>query len=115
MLLFCLLYPSKIPASKGQKNSAFLSFGYVGVGKKFKQFWVFFIFHLFFGGGGEQIFVLMKCVVFSFILLCRLLAIFCVVNLLNYVDRGAIASNGVNGSRGTCTEGGTCSSGSGIQ
>ncbi|KAL2342021.1 hypothetical protein Fmac_009961 [Flemingia macrophylla] len=45
----------------------------------------------------------------------RLLAIFCVINLLNYVDRGAIASNGVNGSRGTCTEGGTCTSGSGIQ
>ncbi|WVY92678.1 hypothetical protein V8G54_031766 [Vigna mungo] len=45
----------------------------------------------------------------------RLLAIFCVINLLNYVDRGAIASNGVNGSRGTCTEGSSCSSGSGIQ
>ncbi|XP_047160958.1 probable sphingolipid transporter spinster homolog 2 [Vigna umbellata] len=45
----------------------------------------------------------------------RLLAIFCVINLLNYVDRGAIASNGVNGSRGTCTESSSCSSGSGIQ
>ncbi|CAJ1961410.1 unnamed protein product [Sphenostylis stenocarpa] len=45
----------------------------------------------------------------------RLLGIFCVINLLNYVDRGAIASNGVNGSRGTCTKGGTCTSGSGIQ
>ncbi|KAK7328053.1 hypothetical protein VNO77_22148 [Canavalia gladiata] len=45
----------------------------------------------------------------------RLLAIFCVINLLNYVDRGAIASNGVNGSRGTCTKGGTCTSGTGIQ
>ncbi|KAJ1396565.1 MFS transporter superfamily [Sesbania bispinosa] len=45
----------------------------------------------------------------------RLLAIFCVINLLNYLDRGAIASNGVNGSRGTCTEGGTCTSGTGIQ
>ncbi|XLS73692.1 hypothetical protein HN51_030557 [Arachis hypogaea] len=45
----------------------------------------------------------------------RLLALFCVINLLNYVDRGAIASNGVNGSRGTCTEGGTCTSGTGIQ
>ncbi|KAJ1434875.1 Organic anion transporter polypeptide [Sesbania bispinosa] len=44
-----------------------------------------------------------------------LLAIFCVINLLNYLDRGAIASNGVNGSRGTCTEGGTCTSGTGIQ
>ncbi|XP_061370081.1 probable sphingolipid transporter spinster homolog 2 [Gastrolobium bilobum] len=45
----------------------------------------------------------------------RLLAIFCVINLLNYLDRGAIASNGVNGSRGTCTEDGTCTSGTGIQ
>ncbi|KAK1568689.1 hypothetical protein Q3G72_027557 [Acer saccharum] len=45
----------------------------------------------------------------------RLLAIFCVINMLNYVDRGAIASNGVNGSRKTCSESGTCTSGSGIQ
>ncbi|XP_057420890.1 probable sphingolipid transporter spinster homolog 2 [Lotus japonicus] len=45
----------------------------------------------------------------------RLLAIFCVINMLNYLDRGAIASNGVNGSRGTCTKGGTCTSGTGIQ
>ncbi|XP_022855562.1 probable sphingolipid transporter spinster homolog 2 isoform X2 [Olea europaea var. sylvestris] len=45
----------------------------------------------------------------------RLLVMFCIINLLNYVDRGAIASNGVNGSRQTCTKGGTCSSGSGIQ
>lgn len=45
----------------------------------------------------------------------RLLAIFCLINLLNYVDRGVIASNGVNGSQGTCTESGTCTSGSGIQ
>ncbi|XP_021802175.1 probable sphingolipid transporter spinster homolog 2 [Prunus avium] len=45
----------------------------------------------------------------------RLLAIFCVINLLNYVDRGAIASNGVNGSLGTCTESGVCTSGTGIQ
>ncbi|XVE67377.1 hypothetical protein DITRI_Ditri08aG0155300 [Diplodiscus trichospermus] len=45
----------------------------------------------------------------------RLLVIFCVINLLNYVDRGAIASNGVNGSLGTCTSSGTCTSGSGIQ
>ncbi|CAK8577905.1 unnamed protein product [Lathyrus sativus] len=44
----------------------------------------------------------------------RLLAIFCVINMLNYLDRGAIASNGVNGHRETCT-GGTCKSGSGIQ
>ncbi|PSS26165.1 Sphingolipid transporter spinster like [Actinidia chinensis var. chinensis] len=45
----------------------------------------------------------------------RLLAIFCVINLLNYLDRGAIASNGVNGSRATCTKSGTCTSGKGIQ
>lgn len=45
----------------------------------------------------------------------RLLAMFCVINMLNYVDRGAIASNGVNGSRGTCRGNGTCSSGRGIQ
>ncbi|XP_022149219.1 probable sphingolipid transporter spinster homolog 2 [Momordica charantia] len=45
----------------------------------------------------------------------RLLAIFCVINLINYMDRGAIASNGVNGSQGTCTASGTCTSGSGIQ
>ncbi|XP_061336408.1 probable sphingolipid transporter spinster homolog 2 [Gastrolobium bilobum] len=45
----------------------------------------------------------------------RLLAIFCVINLLNYLDRGAIASNGVNGSRGTCTKDGVCKSGTGIQ
>ncbi|KAL5787898.1 hypothetical protein ACOSP7_004847 [Xanthoceras sorbifolium] len=45
----------------------------------------------------------------------RLLAIFCVINMLNYVDRGTIASNGVNGSRKTCSESGTCTSGSGIQ
>ncbi|XP_019170277.1 PREDICTED: probable sphingolipid transporter spinster homolog 2 [Ipomoea nil] len=45
----------------------------------------------------------------------RLLAIFCLINLLNYVDRGAIASNGVNGSPRSCSDSGTCSSGSGIQ
>lgn len=45
----------------------------------------------------------------------RLLSVFCVINMINYVDRGAIASNGVNGSLGTCTDGGTCTSGSGIQ
>jgi MFS family permease len=39
---------------------------------------------------------------------------FCIINMLNYVDRGAIASNGVNGSRTKCS-GGTCSPGSGIQ
>lgn len=45
----------------------------------------------------------------------RLLVIFCVINMLNYVDRGVIASNGVNGSRSKCAEGGVCTSGSGIQ
>ncbi|KAF5951185.1 hypothetical protein HYC85_009129 [Camellia sinensis] len=45
----------------------------------------------------------------------RLLVIFCVINLVNYVDRGTIASNGVNGSRKTCTKNGTCTAGTGIQ
>uniref|UniRef100_A0A7N0T5F5 Major facilitator superfamily (MFS) profile domain-containing protein n=1 Tax=Kalanchoe fedtschenkoi TaxID=63787 RepID=A0A7N0T5F5_KALFE len=45
----------------------------------------------------------------------RLLLMFCVINMLNYVDRGVIASNGVNGSRGTCTESGVCTGGEGIQ
>lgn len=45
----------------------------------------------------------------------RLLVIFCIINMLNYIDRGVIASNGVNGSRGTCTESGICTGGSGIQ
>lgn len=45
----------------------------------------------------------------------RLLVMFCIINMLNYVDRGAIASNGVNGSLGTCTEIGVCTSGNGIQ
>ncbi|GLT63611.1 hypothetical protein SLA2020_361650 [Shorea laevis] len=45
----------------------------------------------------------------------RLLVIFCIINMLTYIDRGAIASNGVNGSRRTCTESGECTSGSGIQ
>ncbi|KAK3411885.1 hypothetical protein EUGRSUZ_I00633 [Eucalyptus grandis] len=45
----------------------------------------------------------------------RLLVIFCVINMLNYVDRGVIASNGVNGSRSTCTKDGKCTSGRGIQ
>ncbi|KAK2383367.1 Major facilitator superfamily protein [Trifolium repens] len=44
----------------------------------------------------------------------RLLAMFCVINMLNYLDRGAIASNGVNGHSETCT-GGTCKAGTGIQ
>ncbi|XP_073220393.1 probable sphingolipid transporter spinster homolog 2 isoform X2 [Cicer arietinum] len=45
----------------------------------------------------------------------RLLIIFCVINLINYVDRGAIASNGVNGSLATCTDSGICSAATGIQ
>ncbi|KAG9134044.1 hypothetical protein Leryth_004747 [Lithospermum erythrorhizon] len=45
----------------------------------------------------------------------RLLLIFCAINLLNYVDRGAIASNGVNGSGRICDASGICSGGSGIQ
>ncbi|GMH24645.1 hypothetical protein Nepgr_026488 [Nepenthes gracilis] len=45
----------------------------------------------------------------------RLLLMFCIINMLNYVDRGAIASNGVNGSLATCTESGICTSASGIQ
>ncbi|KAL7591210.1 hypothetical protein Lser_V15G34329 [Lactuca serriola] len=45
----------------------------------------------------------------------RLLVIFCVINMINYVDRGAIASNGVNGSPRVCTKTGVCSHGSGIQ
>ncbi|KAI3809917.1 hypothetical protein L1987_19520 [Smallanthus sonchifolius] len=45
----------------------------------------------------------------------RLLVIFCVINMVNYVDRGAIASNGVNGSPRVCPESGVCSHGSGIQ
>ncbi|WVZ86467.1 hypothetical protein U9M48_033237 [Paspalum notatum var. saurae] len=44
----------------------------------------------------------------------RLLVMFCIINMLNYIDRGAIASNGVNGSRKSCS-GGTCTAGSGIQ
>nr|GEW57934.1 probable sphingolipid transporter spinster homolog 2 [Tanacetum cinerariifolium] len=45
----------------------------------------------------------------------RLLVIFCVINMINYVDRGAIASNGVNGNPRLCTKNGVCSSpGSGI-
>ncbi|KAG0486310.1 hypothetical protein HPP92_008405 [Vanilla planifolia] len=43
------------------------------------------------------------------------LAIFCIINMLNYVDRGVIASNGVNGSLQSCTESGVCTSASGIQ
>ncbi|KAL8136551.1 hypothetical protein V2J09_002552 [Rumex salicifolius] len=45
----------------------------------------------------------------------RLLAVFCVINLINYLDRGAIASNGVNGTRQTCDKTGVCTGGTGIQ
>ncbi|KAI4296486.1 hypothetical protein L6164_036439 [Bauhinia variegata] len=45
----------------------------------------------------------------------RLLVIFCVISLITYLDRGAIASNGVNGSLGTCSKNGTCTHGTGIQ
>ncbi|XP_065872724.1 probable sphingolipid transporter spinster homolog 2 [Euphorbia lathyris] len=45
----------------------------------------------------------------------RLLVIFCIINLINYVDRGAIASNGVNGSSGTCSGNATCADATGIQ
>jgi MFS family permease len=45
----------------------------------------------------------------------RLLIIFCVINLINYVDRGAIASNGVNGTLATCTDSGICTAATGIQ
>ncbi|KAL5714813.1 hypothetical protein ACHQM5_016720 [Ranunculus cassubicifolius] len=40
---------------------------------------------------------------------------FCLINMLNYVDRGVIASNGVNGSLQTCTDTGVCTGGNGIQ
>ncbi|MCL7039115.1 hypothetical protein MKW94_014704 [Papaver nudicaule] len=45
----------------------------------------------------------------------RLLVIFCVINMLNYIDRGVIASNGVNGDRKTCDKSGACTAGTGIQ
>ncbi|KAF9608572.1 hypothetical protein IFM89_010004 [Coptis chinensis] len=44
----------------------------------------------------------------------RLLFIFCVINLLNYVDRGVMSSNGVNGRQRTCTND-VCMAGTGIQ
>ncbi|KAI3888886.1 hypothetical protein MKX03_036070 [Papaver bracteatum] len=44
-----------------------------------------------------------------------LLLIFCIMNLLNYVDRGVIASTGVNGTRKICKETGECIAGTGIQ
>lgn len=47
----------------------------------------------------------------------RLLVLFCCINLLNYLDRGTIASNGVNGVPGDpgCLKDDTCFHGSGIQ
>ncbi|KAL0897894.1 hypothetical protein Bca101_081855 [Brassica carinata] len=44
-----------------------------------------------------------------------LLVIFCIINLLNYMDRGAIASNGVNGSIKSCNDKGKCTPATGIQ
>ncbi|XP_056849797.1 probable sphingolipid transporter spinster homolog 1 isoform X2 [Raphanus sativus] len=41
--------------------------------------------------------------------------ILCIVNLINYMDRGVIASNGVNGSSTPCDSVGLCSAGTGIQ
>ncbi|XP_010463476.1 PREDICTED: probable sphingolipid transporter spinster homolog 1 [Camelina sativa] len=45
----------------------------------------------------------------------RFVTILCLINLINYVDRGVIASNGVNGSAKTCDAKGVCSAGTGIQ
>ncbi|KAL3687614.1 hypothetical protein R1sor_013923 [Riccia sorocarpa] len=47
----------------------------------------------------------------------RMLLILCMINLLNYIDRGAIASNGVNGTLGnsTCSGEDDCFEGRGIQ
>lgn len=60
-----------------------------------------------------------NCVVFIYLsiyfLFFRLLVIFCVINMINYVDRGAMASNGVNGHRRTCDDKGKCTPGTGIQ
>eukprot|EP00897_Mesotaenium_endlicherianum_P008612 jgi/Mesen1/777/ME000110S_11044 len=47
----------------------------------------------------------------------RLLGLFCAISMINYIDRGAIASNGVNGSpaESGCQPGATCHAGTGIQ
>ncbi|CAI9304227.1 unnamed protein product [Lactuca saligna] len=45
----------------------------------------------------------------------RLLGLFCVINLITYLDRGVIASTGVNGVPETCKPSGECSSGTGLQ
>ncbi|CAI7800058.1 unnamed protein product [Closterium sp. NIES-53] len=50
----------------------------------------------------------------SLLLSSSLLLLFCAINMVNYIDRGAIASNGINGSPSHC-QGDVCDSGSGIQ
>ncbi|KAG5546124.1 hypothetical protein RHGRI_018339 [Rhododendron griersonianum] len=45
----------------------------------------------------------------------RLLVTFCLINFINFVHRGAVASNGVNGNPKICTPSGQCTPGSGIQ
>nr|GEY44198.1 probable sphingolipid transporter spinster homolog 2 [Tanacetum cinerariifolium] len=45
----------------------------------------------------------------------RLLVLFCVINLITYLDRGVIASTGVNGVPETCKPNGECSPGTGLQ
>ncbi|XP_071727030.1 probable sphingolipid transporter spinster homolog 2 [Rutidosis leptorrhynchoides] len=45
----------------------------------------------------------------------RLLVLFCVINLITYLDRGVIASTGVNGVPVTCKPSGECTPGTGIQ
>ncbi|CAH2061487.1 unnamed protein product, partial [Thlaspi arvense] len=51
----------------------------------------------------------------SFLSPIWLLVIFCIINLLNYMDRGAIASNGVNGNIRTCDDKGKCNPATEIQ
>lgn len=48
---------------------------------------------------------------------CRLLILFCLIDMLNYLDQEVIASNGVNGAPAApgCLEHEACYSGSGIQ
>ncbi|KAL4581055.1 hypothetical protein LXL04_017263 [Taraxacum kok-saghyz] len=45
----------------------------------------------------------------------RLLMLFCVIQLITYLDRGVIASTGVNGVPETCRSNGQCSPGTGLQ
>lgn len=64
----------------------------------------------------KQILILAGSLVLQFDLyLSRVLVIFCIINMLNYMDRGAIASNGVNGSTKSCNDKGICTSATGIQ